>query len=120
MVFWLLVLAPLPYIEGSAPPKPVSQESLPSLELHLPGLVRANHLSNGYIDVAHILLQVPPDTPPPGLLHEAQEALQKALNASAHLAEVDISIYPAPYAPNRLGLPLFTASIPRSRIQRGF
>ncbi|WP_243026973.1 polysaccharide deacetylase family protein [Thermus albus] len=116
MWFPLLALAPIPYVEGAAPPKALPAESLPALVLHLPGLVKANYLDNGHIEVAQLLLQVPGPVTPEDLLHLAQKALKEAIEARPSLAEVDLSLYPAPYAFNT-ELPLFTASVPRGRVQ---
>lgn len=115
MLALLLALAPLPLVEGYAPPKPLPQEPLPSLTLRLPQVVRANYLGNGYMEVGYVLLQVASrEASPANLLRLAQEAVRGALEARVSLAEVDLAIYPAPYAGPK-DLPLFTASVPKAR-----
>lgn len=114
---FLLSLAPIPLMEGAAPPQPVPPQSLPVLSLPLPGLVRANYLSNGHIEVAHVVLQVSQETTAIDLLRLAQRALKEALEARPRLFEVDLSLYRAPYIPGAPDLPLFTASVPRVRAQ---
>ncbi|MFN3180152.1 MAG: polysaccharide deacetylase family protein [Thermus sp.] len=116
MLALLLALAPLPLVEGYAPPKTLLQEPLPSLTLRLPQVVRATYLGNGHIEVGYVLLQVAPgETSPARLLRLAQEGVRGALEARAGLAEVDLAIYPAPYSGPQ-DLPLFTASIPKSQV----
>ncbi len=111
------MLAPLPYVEGPGAAKPLPKEPLPTLSLSLPGLVRANYLSNGHLEAAHLVLEVPKDkASPPSLLRLAQEALSLALAARPGLGEVDLSLYPSPY-PGPAGFPLFTASVPRERVR---
>jgi peptidoglycan/xylan/chitin deacetylase (PgdA/CDA1 family) len=110
-----LLLAPLPLVEGEAPAKLPPQASLPALEVTLPQVVRAVYLGNGHIEVGHVVLQVSQGGNPPGLLRLAQEAAQEAFRARPQLAEVDLSLYPAPYqGPGEL--PLFTASVPKGRL----
>ncbi|GAB5602299.1 polysaccharide deacetylase family protein [Thermus sp. FJN-A] len=116
-MLWLaLALAPLPYVEGPGPSRPLPHEALPALHLPLPEVVRAEYLSNGHLEVAHVILQVPKGTPPSGLLHLAQQALGLAFKARPGLDEVDLSLYPSPYQ-GPSGFPLFTASVPRERAQ---
>jgi hypothetical protein len=110
----LLALAPLPYVEGPAPARPIPHEALPTLELSLPGLVRANYLSNGYLEAAHLVVQVPKEASSQSLLRLAQRAVEVALAARPSLREVDLSFYPKPY-PGPQSFPLFTASVPQER-----
>jgi peptidoglycan/xylan/chitin deacetylase (PgdA/CDA1 family) len=117
MLALLLALAPLPYVEGPGAAKPLPQEPLPTLSLSLPGLVRANYLSNGHLEAAHLVLEVPKDkASPPSLLRLAQEALGQALGARPGLGEVDLSLYPSPYRGPE-DFPLFTASVPKDRVR---
>ncbi|BDG25332.1 polysaccharide deacetylase family protein [Thermus thermophilus] len=116
MLGWLLALAPLPYVEGPGPSRPWPQEPLPALHLPLPEVVRAVYLGNGHLEAAHVVLQVPKDTPPSGLLRLAQEAAGLAFKARPSLDEVDLSLYPSPYQ-GPAGFPLFTASVPREKAQ---
>jgi peptidoglycan/xylan/chitin deacetylase (PgdA/CDA1 family) len=110
----LLALAPLPYVEGPAPARPIPHEALPTLELSLPGLVRANYLSNGYLEAAHLVVQVPKEASSQSLLRLAQRAVEVALAARPSLREVDLSFYPKPYLGPQ-SFPLFTASVPQER-----
>lgn len=116
MLGLLLALAPLPYVEGPGPSRPLPQEPLPALHLPLPEAVRAVYLGNGHLEAAHVVLQVPKDTPPSGLLRLAQQAAELAFQARPSLDEVDLSLYPSPYrGPGEF--PLFTASVPRERVR---
>lgn len=115
MLFLLLALAPLPYVEGFGPAKPLPHESLPALHLPLPEAVRAVYLSNGHLEVAHVVLQVSREGATPSrLLGLAQRALELALSARSGLGEVDLSLYASPYRGSG-DFPLFTASVPRER-----
>ena len=114
MLALLLALAPLPYVEGPAPARSIPHEALPTLELRLPGLVRANYLSNGHLEAAHLVVQVPKEASSQSLLRLAQRAVEVALAARPSLREVDLSFYPEPYLGPQ-SFPLFTASVPQER-----
>lgn len=114
---WLLALAPLPYVApGPLPPQPLKTGPLPSLQLGLPGEVASPYLDNGHIRVAHLILETP-RRDGPALLAQAQEAVRKAF-LRMDLAEVDVSLYPAPYQGPAGPLPLFTASVPKRDLPR--
>lgn len=111
-----LLLAPLPSIEGGPVEKRFPSSPLPALELPLPGVRQAVYLDNGHIRVAHVLLEARP-APAERLWEMAQEAVRQAFQARKGLAEVDVSLYPAPYQGPQGPLPLLTASVPRNRLE---
>ncbi|MCS7069291.1 MAG: polysaccharide deacetylase family protein [Meiothermus sp.] len=104
-----------PVAPGFRPPP-----SLPQivLEPSLPGLRRLVYLSNGYLEAAHGLLLVPRNqAQPEKLLTLAKQLVERAFAARESLGVVDVSLYRAEdYAGFGGPLPLFTASVPRSRL----
>ncbi|WP_353513866.1 polysaccharide deacetylase family protein [Thermus sp. LT1-2-5] len=92
---------------------------MPTLQISLPGLVRAVYLGNGHLEAAHVVLAVEgKGTSPETLLRLAQRAAEEAWRARPSLAEVDLSLYAAPYRAE--DLPLLTASVPQGRAREFF
>jgi peptidoglycan/xylan/chitin deacetylase (PgdA/CDA1 family) len=114
------VQAPLGEVQPVAPgfhPAP----PLPQIRLNppLPGLQWLVYLSNGHLEAAHGLLLVPQrERQPARLLSLAQQLVQRAFAARGSLAVVDVSLYQAEgYAGFGGPLPLFTASVPKTRLE---
>ncbi|MEZ0348065.1 MAG: polysaccharide deacetylase family protein [Thermus sp.] len=74
--------------------------------------MRAVYLGNGHIEAAHVVLETQARNPEV-LLRLAQQAVEEAWRARPSLAEVDLSLYGAPYRAE--DLPLLTASVPQGR-----
>ncbi len=111
-----LALTPLPSIEAGPVHKPLPAPSLPPLELPLPGVRQAVFLTNGHITVAHVLMEAAP-APANRLLEMAKGAVRQAFQVKEGLAEVDVSLYAAPYQGPEGPLPLLTASVPKGRLE---
>lgn len=91
---------------------------LPTLTLTpaMPQVHQANYLSNGFIEVAHVVLTVTP-AERQNLRPLVLTAVQRTLAARPGLNEVDISVYDkSTYAGFGGPLPVLTASVPRDRL----
>lgn len=94
-------------------------QALPTLTLGtaIPGVRKIEYLSNGFIEVAHVLIMVPAgrqqDT---AALRLAQQAAAATFLTRPSLAEVDVSVYSSGrYAGFGGPPPLLTASVPAAR-----
>ncbi|MEZ0321421.1 MAG: polysaccharide deacetylase family protein [Thermus sp.] len=115
-----LLLAPLPWEDTSLTPKALPHQDLPTLQIALPGVVQATYLSNGHLEVAHVVLEVEAKgAKAEVLLRLAQKAAEAAWQAHPSLSEVDLSLFAAPYRGAET-LPLFTASVPKNRAAEFF
>jgi peptidoglycan-N-acetylglucosamine deacetylase len=114
-------VAPVPPVQrgipGAVQPRPPGYRTpapLPTLQIRTPGVKKVEYLSNGFIEVAHVLLLMPAgqdqDAPTLAL---AQQAVAATFQARPGLAEVDLSAYAAGrYAGFGGPAPLLTASVP--------
>lgn len=112
-------VAPVPPVQrgipGAVQPLPPGYQApapLPTLQITTPGVKRVEYLSNGFIEVAHVLLLVPA-----GQDHDARTLAlaQQAVAATlkARPGQVDVSAYAAGrYAGFGGPAPLLTASVP--------
>jgi len=118
--------APIPTVKqalpGSIQPIPPGYRKgtdLPTLTLTppVPGVQKVEYLSNGFIEVAHVLVLVPASRNRDAqALNLAQRAAAGTFSARPGLAEVDVSVYASgQYAGFGGPPPVFTASVPASR-----
>ncbi|ADV66330.1 polysaccharide deacetylase family protein [Deinococcus maricopensis] len=96
-----------------------AETALPQLHLTppIPQVAHIEYASNGHLTVAHALLLLQPDEQARARTLAAETA-RRALQALPTLSEVDVSVYHrSTYAGPGGPLPLFTASVPRARLQ---
>jgi len=91
---------------------------LPQIANQIPQVRTFEFTSNGFIEVAHALILVrKADSGMDRILQIAQSSARQAFAARPSLAEVDVSVYRAEdYAGFGGPSPLFTASVPSSRL----
>ena len=98
------------------PPGYRKRADLPTLTLTpaLPGVRKVEYLSNGFIEVTHVLIMVPATSNRSALaLRLAQRAVAGTFTARPELAEIDVSVYVSgQYAGFGGPPPVFTASVP--------
>jgi len=118
--------APLPRVVQGLPgsvqptaPGYRAGQALPTLTLKapIPGVRKIEYLSNGFIEVAHVLITLPTgDSRDAAALLTAQRAVAATWLARSTLSEVDVSVYGAgSYAGFGGPPPIMTASVPATR-----